>query len=613
MTFSSLLRKLLFLPMVVPFSVLSQWSDDTALNTPVCVQPNDQQLPVIATDGQGGAIIVWSDKRSGLTNPDIYAQRIDANGIPLWSLNGIPICTDLSAQFSPEVILDQSGGAFIVWLDERDGSADIYAQRVNASGIPQWETNGVAVVTTNGSQSDHVITTDDEGGIIAVWQDTRTDAGDIYVQRLNTAGVVLWGLNGMPVCNASGKQSEPTVAADGANGIVVAWTDERTGDADVFAQRLDSSGLPLWTSNGVGVVTIPEAHILPTIISDGNYGAIIAWDDWRSTDQQIYTQRLDSIGTPLWQMNGRYISDLVGNQLKTTMISDGQGGAIFAYQGNFLGDGIDIYAERIDGNGEALWDSNGVLVTPFDPNQTGLNMIADGERGVIVAWADVRNVPGWDVYAQRLDSSGAVLWDSTGVPVATAENFQAFNLMVSDDNGGAIVVWQDNRNGLEEDVYAQRVAANGATPNETTIPFASGWNLISVPRVPADFSASSLLPGVVAGSVHSFDGGYVQADTLENGPGYWARFGASGSITIEGSFLDSIAIPVSAGNSWVIIGSLSVPVPASAITSIPDGAILPGTLYGYSGGMYYRAETIYPGRAYWLFVNQPCEINISTP
>ena len=45
------------------------------------------------TDGAGGAIIVWADERWGTADVDIYAQRIDGSGSPLWAANGAPVCT----------------------------------------------------------------------------------------------------------------------------------------------------------------------------------------------------------------------------------------------------------------------------------------------------------------------------------------------------------------------------------------------------------------------------------------------------------------------------------------------------------------------------------------
>jgi len=94
-----------------PSLASAQWQ----LNgTVVCDEGGSQSLPAIVTDGAGGAIVVWEDWRSG-DHSDIYAQRLDAGGIALWSPSGVPICTAANLQSYPTLVSDGSGGAIIAW------------------------------------------------------------------------------------------------------------------------------------------------------------------------------------------------------------------------------------------------------------------------------------------------------------------------------------------------------------------------------------------------------------------------------------------------------------------------------------------------------------------
>src|SRR5262245_47466775 len=117
----------------------------TIVNTPVCIAPFDQAPPVAVPDGSGGFIAVWSDFRSG--ELDIFAQKINAGSAPVWPEDGVPICKYTGAQTNPKVLSDGAGGAFVVWEDARNGATnlDIYAQRVNSFGVPQWTAGGVLV------------------------------------------------------------------------------------------------------------------------------------------------------------------------------------------------------------------------------------------------------------------------------------------------------------------------------------------------------------------------------------------------------------------------------------------------------------------------------------
>ena len=100
----------------------------------------------MVSDGSGGAIIAWGDYRGD--DRDVYAQRINASGVPQWTPNGEIVSAASGSQHEPKLLSDGSGGAIISWADERNTcsnpllplcrNCDIYAQRVNASGVPQW-------------------------------------------------------------------------------------------------------------------------------------------------------------------------------------------------------------------------------------------------------------------------------------------------------------------------------------------------------------------------------------------------------------------------------------------------------------------------------------------
>src|SRR5262249_1847970 len=134
--------------------------------------------PTIVSDGSGGAIVTWMDGRSG--NSDIYAQRGTALGVPLWTANGVALCTAAGAHQAPTIGSDGAGGAIVAWSDNRSGTDyDIYAQRVNSAGEPQWPANGVVVCAAPNLQATPTMVTDGAGGAIVTWNDYRFPSTDI--------------------------------------------------------------------------------------------------------------------------------------------------------------------------------------------------------------------------------------------------------------------------------------------------------------------------------------------------------------------------------------------------------------------------------------------------
>lgn len=151
------------------------WYSDPTINTPVApISVNQIDLAAIP-DGIGGAIVVWSqDTDSGSGEFDIYAQRMDSHGNPAWQ-TAVSICSALGIQGSPKIINDGNGGAVIVWSDSRNGedNKDIFAQKISLDGIVQWTEDGIPIVTAPEWQNQASIVSDGAGGAIIGWDDRR--------------------------------------------------------------------------------------------------------------------------------------------------------------------------------------------------------------------------------------------------------------------------------------------------------------------------------------------------------------------------------------------------------------------------------------------------------
>jgi hypothetical protein len=106
----------------------------------ICTASNDQYYPTTCTDGGSGAFIVWYDRRNG-TDYNIYIQRVNAAGNPQWAIAGLIICSAPGDQMYPAICSDGVGGAFITWYDHRGADYDVYAQRIDHAGNALWAPN----------------------------------------------------------------------------------------------------------------------------------------------------------------------------------------------------------------------------------------------------------------------------------------------------------------------------------------------------------------------------------------------------------------------------------------------------------------------------------------
>ncbi len=287
----------------------------TANGVSLCALAGEQSYPSIASDGAGGAIVVWQDNRGG--NNDIYSQMVDSTGAVQWTADGIALCAATGDQEEPRIVTDGAGGAIVTWYDERGGaSCFLYGQRVDGSGGAQWATDGVSLVATSSGTPYHFALPDGSGGVFLVLSANRTGNYDIYAQRVDGAGEVQWTTGGATLCAAAGTQNNPVVISDEEGGLILAWQDVRSGNADIYAQRVDGDGAPRWLANGVVLCAATGTQNYPAIVSDGADGAIVAWPDYRNGSySDIYAQHIDGQGR-----RGRFqpgilsVADVPGDQ-----------------------------------------------------------------------------------------------------------------------------------------------------------------------------------------------------------------------------------------------------------------------------------------------------------
>lgn len=172
----------------------------------VCEVAGTQQSPRLVSDRSGGAIVVWQDLRIA-ADQNIYAGHVLSTGLldPDWIATGQVVCSATGAQPNVSPVSDGAGGAVVVWDDRRAGSGnlDVYAQHLlPAGGVDGgWPANGQALSNATGSQNAPVAIADGSGGAIVAWIDSRTFASsmnDIYAQRVQANGQLGGTVVGVP-------------------------------------------------------------------------------------------------------------------------------------------------------------------------------------------------------------------------------------------------------------------------------------------------------------------------------------------------------------------------------------------------------------------------------
>jgi len=286
--------------------------------------------------------------------------------------------------------------------------------------------------------------------------------------------------------------------SDGSGGIIAAWQKEQ----GIYVQRIDASGQHLWREGGIqvtmaGAASDPYAPVRTyfSLIADGAGGAIITWDDKSKmpTDRNdpaffnpvpFHSQRISPDGELLWKNTqpATGSAGLYGDDFPV-VVADGTGGAILAWNSyttvhkalhnDFL------RLQKIAPDGARLWGDTGVLMVSSSPYRpltdeekaagdsgtltrprptfSGMyDIVSDSDGGVIVIWGEEGEQNSHRVYAWRLDSSGHPGWkEKTTVGDG---NYSSYDSLYSDGIGGAMVMLSDRDTGSP---YWQHIDSNG--------------------------------------------------------------------------------------------------------------------------------------------------------
>ncbi len=301
---------------------------------------NIQSSVQVIGDGSGGALVAWLDWRTGHWRP--YIQRQEVNqGTPLWGSNGRMVVTNIVSSIDLRMVSDYQCGALLAWPQSVQYGLSIvpqvFAQRISHLGNMLWPSNGVLVAATTNGQWNHQLVCDDADGAIVTWKEYRRADANIYAQRISASGQRLWSATGMGVATNFLEQTEPQMAGDGAGGAVIVYQDAYTPgyESDINAQRIGTNGVHLWQPGGTDIAFVGGMDEVPRIVRTSTGDFIVAWRSERM-NHGIFAQKINPAGQVQWATNGVFVGR-ADNYSRPVLTADKSGGAIILWRAGFGG------------------------------------------------------------------------------------------------------------------------------------------------------------------------------------------------------------------------------------------------------------------------------------
>jgi hypothetical protein len=363
-------------------------------------------------------------------------------------------------QVQSKLVATTDGGFYVSWFDNATGGYDVYLQRLDAAGVEQWPHNGMLVADRGYSSTmDYGLSIDTAGNALLAFNDDRTGEA-ITVARIDPDGDLMWGAGGVQVASSSTAFLGPPAVAGTTDGnIVVAWSQ----DDDIVVQKLDANGAPQW---GAGVLLHPTtgSYFVSDLHAADGASAILSFVTFSS--RHLVAQKLGADGSLLW--GATHVPVFDGGTLQygnfPPFVLDGAGGAVFAWYSS--SPSLQCRVQRILANGSEAFTHNGVE-TSTNAGRVRVGPSAaflPASEEVVVFWTEENGTQSlWGLYGQKLDSAGVRQWTDSGrelVPLGGNLISSVVTLPFAD---GALVAWVDSVNYLiNEPIRGARIDGNGA-------------------------------------------------------------------------------------------------------------------------------------------------------
>ncbi|HNX00452.1 MAG TPA: T9SS type A sorting domain-containing protein [Candidatus Cloacimonadota bacterium] len=444
------------------FTFIISLSASEVWNTPTCIRHGDdiQWKGNAAETNDGNVIYTWSDMHTG--SRMVYCQEFSKQGNPLW-LEPLALDNGGGNQQFPCIVRASTFELVICWIDYSENSyGNIYAQRINLNGTVIWQTGKKLVNSSVNYKYDLKLVAGNNGRVYIFWEDYRNNNLDIYGQCLNSLGAQQWTTEGKQLTFMPYDDTNALVVNDTYNGFMMGYNYKHGGNVYSFINHYNDYGNMSWDIP----LQIDPGHSKVTLTSLKPYLAasyIYTWNYYDGDENHISMQRIDSSAHTYWDeplIPDTYITGkhVLNSQCAVT-----------------LDNKIDVTWEVVDDityeknlmfqkcNGDGTLDGSPItLPLSIICNRTlPYTLVSDMNGGCYIAYRyqSMEDPLITSIHAFHIGADNSMMFGEQGVLTTEYAKYDTdFNLLV---NGNSLhISWWDFRNG-NAGIYSQLYNVNG--------------------------------------------------------------------------------------------------------------------------------------------------------
>ena len=351
------MKKILFFTlMLFPILLFSQtqWQDN---GIPIRSAENLRWFGDTVELADGSVVVLWRDTRD--EDFQIFAQRIDVNGNPLWEAGGINISNSQSQVYSFVATASSDGNLLVAWFQSENDYNEGYltVQKIDSDGEPCWTTAGASIEIAD-FENKMLVNSDDSGGVYLLWSEyydlkgIRFDSDGLLAAGWDEYGNIIYSFAGYTLYDLS----STTIDGD----IVCSFIYGNNNFNDAKMQRTDMNGNNLWGVFSYLILSSDTTKRKVQILNspDG------FWVGWENTGpaSQIAVFRFYENGALYWNspleinLPDEYIHDLLLRKDSSGML----------YTGWYEENEMNYHIAKIDENQNMLWGDAGITTFSFN-------------------------------------------------------------------------------------------------------------------------------------------------------------------------------------------------------------------------------------------------------
>ena len=332
------------------------------------------------------------------------------------------------------------------------------------SALGQWTSNSAAntlIAGGSGDQTQPKVAPTADGGAYISWFDGIATGFDVRLQRIDAAGSLMFPAGGVLVADRGFSSTQDYgLDVDASGAALLAFRDDSGSGVQISLARVAANGTVLLAPTPL---TNTSAFVAaPVVAGTANGDAVVAW----TQDNQTKAQRVDMTGSPVWTPEVT-LTPGAGSFVAADMHDAGSDVILaFVHQTGGFSSPRHLLAQKLDSTGALVWGSSHVTVFDGGSLQFGNfpDFEPDGLGGAVFGWYDAGSLA-LQCRAQHVDAAGNEVFPHNGVELSTNTSRIRVSPSVSYDGatGEIFAAWtEQSTNQAMDGVWAQKIDGSGS-------------------------------------------------------------------------------------------------------------------------------------------------------